>query len=234
MAGLLLVVPGAEVEPELDLGRDEPPDPQQPLEHARAHVGERRRHVALEHPELEVRVPLDRELVVRDLGRDPRELAPHRPLVGGLDRRLIVDATKALTGASGVGSETWKRQPRGTTPSRFSTANVRYEATAASAYPSESNSSADASSPGRRRSRGNARYDRGVGGATSNCGRELSTGYCQTIQSARGPVSPSGIRRTRVPSSPATRRNTASALASGTLPTRCAPRGTKPAPVDVG
>ena len=87
---------------------------------------------------------------------------------------------------------------------------------------------------GRRRSRGNARYDRGVGGATSNCGRELSTGYCQTIQSARGPVSPSGIRRTRVPSSPATRRNTASALASGTLPTRCAPRGTKPAPVDVG
>ena len=40
---------------------------------------------------------------------------------------------KALTGASGVGKQIWKWQPGGMTPSRFSGANVRYEATAASA-----------------------------------------------------------------------------------------------------
>ena len=34
-------------------------------------------------------------------------------------------------------------------------------------------------------------------------GRELSTGYCQTIQSDRGPVSPSGTWRSRSPSSAA-------------------------------
>ena len=47
-------------------------------------------------------------------------------------------------------------------------------------------------SPSRTRRRGRARCGSSPGGHTSNSGRELSTGYCHTIQSDRGPVSPSG------------------------------------------
>src|SRR5262245_54724741 len=83
-----------------------------------------------------------------------------------------------------------------------------------------------ARSPARRRSRGSARYwGPGPGGPTSNWGWALSTGYCQTIQSERGPVSPSGTRRSRSPSPAASGPNTSSGLASGPVPNRCTPLG---------
>ena len=46
-----------------------------------------------------------------------------RASYGGSTRAWSGSATKALIGASGVGRQTWKRQPAGTTPSRFRTAN---------------------------------------------------------------------------------------------------------------
>src|SRR6185503_17812338 len=70
---------------------------------------------------------------------------------------------------------------------------------------------------------GSGRQLFGPGGTTSSCGCEVNTGSCQTIQSERGPVSPSGRRRRRSPSCSATVSKTVSALASGTLPTRWAP-----------
>jgi hypothetical protein len=47
-----------------------------------------------------------------------------------------------------------------------------------------------------------------------------NTGSSQVIQSPRSPVSPSGMRLMRVPSTPLTVSNTSCALAIGTLPTR--------------
>src|SRR3954447_9036104 len=82
-----------------------------------------------------------------------------------------------------------------------------------------------ASTPVRRRSCGSARQEEAPGRPISNCGRELNSGYCQTIQSERAPVSPSGSRRMRSPSASATLRKTSSALPSGTLPTRRTPTG---------
>ena len=66
----LLVVAEAEVEAELDVRRDEPAEPDQPLEDAAPRrpgttPGASPSSIA----ELDVRVPLERELVVRDRAR---------------------------------------------------------------------------------------------------------------------------------------------------------------------
>ena len=77
----LLVVAEAEVKAELDVGRDNPADPDQSFEDAGLHFREPRGQIASEHPELDIRVPLQRELVVRDLVEDSLDLVCHRRLV---------------------------------------------------------------------------------------------------------------------------------------------------------
>jgi len=94
---------------------------------------------------------------------------------------------------------------------------------AASAYPSAVKLIVSGRAPSARRTRGSGRQLFAPGGTTSSCGWDVKTGSCHTIQSERGPVSPSGMRRSRSPISAATVRKTTSALASGTLPTRWAP-----------
>jgi hypothetical protein len=86
----LLVVAEAEVKAELDVGRDNPADPDQSFEDAGLHFREPRGQIASEHPELDIRVPLQRELVVRDLVEDSLELVCHRRLVGVFHSSLIV------------------------------------------------------------------------------------------------------------------------------------------------
>ncbi len=97
---------------------------------------------------------------------------------------------------------------------------------AASAYPRAPKVTLSGRAPSARRTRGSGLQLSGPGGTTSSCRWVVKTGSCQTIQSDRGPVSPSGMRRTRSPISAAMARKTASGLASGTLPTRCAPDAT--------
>jgi hypothetical protein len=87
----LLVVAEAEVEPQLDLGRNDPADADQPLEHARLDVGEPDGKLAVEHPELDVGVPLERQLVGRDRLQDLLQLEHHRRLVRLLNDRLVVE-----------------------------------------------------------------------------------------------------------------------------------------------
>jgi nitrite reductase/ring-hydroxylating ferredoxin subunit len=124
-------------------------------------------------------------------------------------------------GASGVGRDTWNRQCSGMRPSRLSLAKIAYELRAASAYPRVRNVIACGSASSRIFNRGRARYCFApLGGQTSNSGCDVSTGYCQTIQSDRGPVSPSGIRRNQAPRTALAVRNTCSGSRSGMLPTR--------------
>ena len=63
----------------------------------------------------------------------------------------------ALTGASGVGSETWKRTCAGITPSRLSLAKIANDEIAASAKPRLSSTMSSARSPSRSRSLGSVR-----------------------------------------------------------------------------
>jgi hypothetical protein len=85
----LIVVPQAEVEAELDLGWDVTADPNEPLEYPRLRVSEPDRDVALQHPELDVRVPLECQLLRWKRSKDLRELIDHRRLVGLLDESLV-------------------------------------------------------------------------------------------------------------------------------------------------
>jgi hypothetical protein len=87
----VLLVAVAEVVAELDLARDLATQAQQPLEHAGAHVVEPHVHGALEHRELEPRVPLDRELVGWDRRQDLVDLRGHAALVERLEARLVLD-----------------------------------------------------------------------------------------------------------------------------------------------
>ena len=122
----VIVVAVAEVEPELDVRGHVPAEAQQPLEHAGANLAEPSGRDALEHRELQSRVPLERELIVRDRRpgsrRPPRGPEPRRSARSPPGRS---PPTNALIGASGVGSETWKRTRDGMTSSRLSSANVR-------------------------------------------------------------------------------------------------------------
>src|SRR5437016_4629471 len=95
---------------------------------------------------------------------------------------------------------------------------------AASAYPSASKRTLSGRAPSPRRSSGSCSTQTGAACTTSSSCCEVKSGSCHTIQSERGPVSPSGIRRRRSPSAPATVRKTRSGLASGMLPTRWTPR----------
>ena len=71
----------------------------------------------LDDLELDRDVPLDREVLVRDHVEDLIDLAEQRVAVDGLDRGALVSGKNAPTTATGVGSDTWKRTPSGTTPS---------------------------------------------------------------------------------------------------------------------
>jgi hypothetical protein len=71
----VVVVAVAEMEAELDVRRHAAADAQQALEHAGAGAFEPCGADALEDRELQPRVPLQRELVVRHRGKDPLELA---------------------------------------------------------------------------------------------------------------------------------------------------------------
>jgi hypothetical protein len=90
-AGDLLVVAVAEVEAELDVGRNGAAAPDHALEDAALHVRKPDRKVAFQHAELEVRVPLQGELVVRDAVQDPVNLDRHRGFVRRLHDRLVVE-----------------------------------------------------------------------------------------------------------------------------------------------
>ena len=87
---VVALVAVAEVVAELHVGRDAAAEPHQPLDDARAGVVEPRRHDAVEHGELEVGVPLDGELVVRDGVEDRRQLVHHPRLVERLDAGLVL------------------------------------------------------------------------------------------------------------------------------------------------
>ena len=80
----------AEVVAELHVARDAASQPDQPLDDARAWVVEPGRHHAVEHGELEVRVPLDGQLVVGDGFEDHGQLVHHARLVERLDAGLVL------------------------------------------------------------------------------------------------------------------------------------------------
>ena len=201
-------------------------------------VAEPRRTSPSSMPSSRLRVPLDRELVVRDLGErsgpSSRRIAA---LVWRLDRRLILDGDEgadrrerrrqrhleaAAARDDAVALQYRERAVRGDRPRRRSPSVLERDVV-------------DASRLAASRSRGSARYaSRRRRRRPRTAGASSSTGYCHTIQSARGPVSPSGIRRSRSPSSPRDAAEHVLGARERTLPTRCAPRGTKPAPVDVG
>ena len=227
---VMSLVPVAEVVAEVDVGGDAAPEAHEPLDDARLGVVEPRRHHPVEHGELEVGVPLHGQLVVGESGEDRRQLVEDARLVERLDASLV------LGGDEGGDRGQWSRQ-RDLEPA------VRRDLPVALA----------AGEDFERRQRGLGvaevveaqRVDRlavadpqpgqgavrvRAGGQTSNSGRELSTGYCQTIQSDRGPVSPSGIWCRRSPSRAAIVWNTSSALRNGTLPTRSTPPDATPSP----
>ena len=87
---VVALVAVAEVVAELHVGRDAAPEPDEPLDDARARIVEPGRHDAVEHGELEVRVPLDGQLVVRDGFEDRRQLVHHARLVERLDAGLVL------------------------------------------------------------------------------------------------------------------------------------------------
>ena len=80
----------AEVIAELDVGRHPTRQSQEALEDAALHVLEPDRKEALQHRELEVGVPLDGELIVRDLLEDEPELAQQSLLVRTLQHALVI------------------------------------------------------------------------------------------------------------------------------------------------
>lgn len=86
----MVVVAVAEMEAELDIGGHAAADAQQPLEHAATGSVEPRRGDAFEDRELQPRVPLQRQLVVRHGREDLVELAQHLGLVDRLDRRPVL------------------------------------------------------------------------------------------------------------------------------------------------
>ena len=86
----VLHVAVAEVIAELDVGRYVARYSQQPLEDAALDVGEPHREHAFQHRELEVGVPLDRELVVRHLAQHERQLFQQPRLVRRLQRGLVL------------------------------------------------------------------------------------------------------------------------------------------------
>jgi len=88
--------------------------------------------------------------------------------------------------------------------------------------PSASKMTLSARAPSVTRTRGSGRQLSGPGGTISSCGWEVKTGSCQTIQSERGPVSPSGCDGDGRDLA-GDRPEDTSALASGTLPTRWTP-----------
>src|SRR3989475_11070145 len=71
-------------------GRHPTRQSQEALEDAALHVLEPDRKEALQHRELEVGVPLDGELIVRDLLEDEPELAEQSLLVGAFEQALIL------------------------------------------------------------------------------------------------------------------------------------------------
>jgi hypothetical protein len=87
----------------------------------------------VEHGELEVRVPLDRQLVMRDALEDGGELVDHPLLVERFDPRLVLRGDEGGDRGQRVGRETWNRQSGEMCPSRLRRANVRYDEIAASA-----------------------------------------------------------------------------------------------------
>lgn len=86
----VIVVAVAEMEAQLDIGGHAAADPQEPLENAGAGSLEPGGADALEDRELQPRVPLQRQLVVRHGGEDLVELAQHLRLVDRLDLRLVL------------------------------------------------------------------------------------------------------------------------------------------------
>ena len=87
---VVALVPVAEVVAEPDVRRDAAPEPDEALDDARPGIVEPRRHDPVEHGELEVGVPLDRQLVVRDGLEDRRQLVEDAGLVERLDVRLVL------------------------------------------------------------------------------------------------------------------------------------------------
>jgi hypothetical protein len=76
----------AEVIAKLDIGRHAVADAHQAIEDFLAHVLECHRPDAFEHPELDRRIPLDGELIVRNRRHDLVQLAQQGCLVDGFDR----------------------------------------------------------------------------------------------------------------------------------------------------
>ena len=86
----MIVVAVAQVKPELDVRGHVPAEAQQPLEHAGANLAEPSGRDALEHRELQSRVPLESQLIVRDGGQDLADLLEDPSFVDRLDRRLVL------------------------------------------------------------------------------------------------------------------------------------------------
>src|SRR5207302_9244390 len=88
----------AEVIPELDLGRYVATQPEQALQDPTANVREPYREDALEHPELEVRVPLDGQLLGGDVVQYLPQLLQHPRLVDRLQLRLVLGGDEGADG----------------------------------------------------------------------------------------------------------------------------------------
>ncbi len=86
----MLDVAVAEVIAELDVRGHVARDPEQPLQDAALDVAEPDREHPLQHPELEIGIPLDGELIVRQFLEDGPELAEHLLLVDGLEELLML------------------------------------------------------------------------------------------------------------------------------------------------
>ncbi len=84
------LVPVAEVVSELYTRRDGAAEAHESLDDARPRISEPVRHDLVEHGELEVRVPLDGELVVGDRVEQRLQLAHHRGFVQRLDAGLVL------------------------------------------------------------------------------------------------------------------------------------------------
>ncbi len=84
------LVPVAEVVSELYARRNGAAEAHESLDDARPRISEPMRHDLVEHGELEVRVPLDGELVMGDGVEERRQLAHHRGLVQRLDAGLVL------------------------------------------------------------------------------------------------------------------------------------------------
>ena len=87
---VVTLVPVAEVVAELDIGRDAAAKAHESLDDARPGIVEPRRHDTVEHRELEVGVPLQGQLVVRDRRKDRRQLVEDARFVQRLDVTLVL------------------------------------------------------------------------------------------------------------------------------------------------